>query len=592
MLRYSPSSAALPLVVGGSCGVPSADITPPLRRPPVRRHAPCRLPLKPLVTGTIDLPVVIASSARRHHENLRVVAQVLGGSHEMWRRFDGARQQGRPVRSSLTTQQVSDMVRYGLAVPLSRRGGRRFFARAFTTPKSDGVTARPLYDARWQNALTVDAIPQAGFRLLDPFSHVSVGVHRRFRCAVRTCRPRIYTADATSYFPQFNWHRDLASRFAFRVTGGVFGHRVPVQGAWFMPWIAQSVSLAVADGPVPSAPRRAFRASRISVVYDNWLMSGCDCDLPGRVRAFRARCAAVGIRLGEDCGPAESGVACGFQFSEGKWRLKPTWAQKTAAWVHAALGDGEHVDSIVRATVAGLLLWAVRALLLPWWFIQPVLRSVASASPSWGLRERSAISSLVQLIERNPWREFLPRLPRESDSVIYVDSSLEAVGVRWCSEGHTYRWNRVRGPDLQQRCELEGVLVALRWLALRADRPRPGSSLVVVVDNEGVFDILPMGYARTPSGYAQPVLAGITGLLWTRQWVTYVAWLSGLHHPADPWSRPSKFPAPPLTPLLSPSALRSLPMRRIEYSFTKPPPQDVVAQVCRAVLGAPSAPPN
>ena len=231
----------------------------------ITRRSLVSLPFKALRCGTIDVPAAAADAPPRHAALLRQAAAILSGTHPAWRAV--LAKAGGPIAagraSTLSQRELRDLVAWGAAAPLPR-GARALVSPLFKTPKSDGVHARPILDARQQNRLfDWAAVARRRFRLLSPLQHVRVGVGVGVRG-----RYALYEADATSYFPSFRWHATLAAAHAFRVGGARYAHAVPAHGCTVMPLVAQSVSAFLADGPPADAPARAFVASRLSIVYE------------------------------------------------------------------------------------------------------------------------------------------------------------------------------------------------------------------------------------------------------------------------------------------------------------------------------------
>lgn len=131
---------------------------------------------------------------------VRQAADILDGIHPAWAPLMAvagrAYSPGPP--SALLQSHVEDLIRYGAAAPVPR-GAPALIARMFLTHKSDGVTSRPILDARPQNQLVdQQAIARRRFRLLQPLAHVRVGVGLGVEGQLG-----LYEADAVSYFPSF-----------------------------------------------------------------------------------------------------------------------------------------------------------------------------------------------------------------------------------------------------------------------------------------------------------------------------------------------------------------------------------------------------
>ena len=290
-----------------------------LRAPALR----CKLPLKALNVGTIRMCAVLALADRRHVPHVEEAIAILDGTHPAWRPLWGQRST-RCARSVLTPGQVADLLRWGAIRQATHRGN--FCQRVFVTPKSDGLTGRPIYDAREQNAHIDWASLRTGFRLLQPLAHILVGL------AVGATRPALYEADATSYFPSFRWCRRLQRHHGFEVRGVPYEQVAPAQGSALMPLVAQLTSAAISRAPPPQAPDAAWVAAGLSIVYDNFLLSGEVDDVTTRAAELTARAQQAGIVLGGATGVTTRLVSCGLEFDVAprRWRLKPAWAARAA----------------------------------------------------------------------------------------------------------------------------------------------------------------------------------------------------------------------------------------------------------------------
>ena len=493
---------------------------------------PCLLPLKPLICGTIDMAKVLSSSATRHTPYLKTAMAFLDGTSDVWRElFAMPRVEARP--SNILPSHVDDLNKYGLVRPLAR-SEVPLLSRLFLTPKKDGRTSRPLFDARHPVNVALRAVMDERmapygpkFRLLDPFHHVAVGVGKDYDGDYH-----LYAADATSYFPQFPWSPTLARLTAFRTPGGVYGHMSPPQGVNLVPYVAQVTSAALADAPVVTAPRRAWVDSRTSIIYDNWLMGGDPTSLAIRVESFRGRCRDVGVVLGEDSGVVRTVDCAGFQFDKRRWRLLPSWTSKALDYLIPMSEVTGTVTSVDRSVVAGLSLWAVRATLRPWLMVRPLVKYLVEDEP-WHSSEREALEKVLRTVRNNAWRRLVSGKGRRR--FLYVDASLEAAG--WCNgkRGRTYEWDKLRNHTEQQACELEGAALAVED---EMNEALPGDTIYLGIDNTGVQDILVDGFPT--AGYAVPLVNRIVYALARGGVRLRIFHVAGLDNPADPWSRPSK----------------------------------------------------
>jgi hypothetical protein len=493
----------------------------------------CTLPLKALNVGTIRMRAVLALADRRHVPHVREAIAILNGTHPAWRALWGTRGDSR-ARSALTPEQVADLLRWGAIRRATQRGN--YCQRVFVTPKSDGRSGRPIYDARAQNAHINWATLRTGFRLLQPLAHVRVGL------AVGATRPALFEADATSYFPSFRWCRRLQRHHGFEVRGVPYEQVAPAQGSALMPLVAQVTSAAIARAPPPQAPDAAWVAAGLSIVYDNFLLSGDVEDVAARAADLAARARHAGVVLGTDTGVTTRLVSCGLEFDVAprRWRLKPAWAERAADTLNRA-------PTSVREwqVAAGLAVWACRATLRPLAAVHNVLRPILgqSARPSEALRELRALRAVVHA---NEWRTLLDhgvplRAPPDTAIVVYSDASLTGAGAVIAGGAHrAWRWPAPRPASQQQLCEAEAATLALEFVE------RVDAVVVLVLDNEGVAGWLLSG--NPAAQRAVPLLERMRATLAHRRQRLWVALVPSADMLADGLSRGDTHPPAPASP--------------------------------------------
>lgn len=339
------------------------------------------------------------------------------------------------------------------------------------------MTSRPILDARRVNSLFAwDHVERSAFRLLSPLNHARVGVGVGIQANFA-----LYEADATSYFPAFRWAWSLARAHAFRVGGRRMAHAVPAQGASVMPLIAQTVSAYIADAPVVDAPAAAWVRSRVSIVYDNFLLSGEVEELRHRVEDFEARAAAHGVRLKPQHPVQGLLTSCGLEFNTLRrtWSLKRSWSEKCINLLRTT--DKAEVR-------LGLAVWAMRALGLP-------VAAVAPLSPGRTASE-AYLNALARLITARPQRKVknfkISAVSAKDATPVAVDASVHGAGVIIDCNAFSRAWERRREAIEQQQAEWEAALLALRWSAERGLE-----KILLMTDNLGVLHALRSGAPGT-----------------------------------------------------------------------------------------------
>ena len=491
----------------------------------------CALPLKSLVTGTIDLGAVARLAAPRHRPGVSEAAAILAGVHPAWAALFGKRTRRR-IPSGMTADQLESAITMGLIREVATPPTA--YARLYAVPKSDGRTSRPIYDARFQNGWVNWSVVGTKLRLLRPLSHVRVGL------AVGCRDPLLVEVDAKSYFPSFRWDDRLARHHGVYAGGRHFVHRVPAQGCSLMPLVAQTVSAALADGPTLSAPDVAWVRSGTSIVYDNWLLSGERQSVRRRFERLCARLAAVGVVIGDIKGPATSLESCGFRFDVGgarRWTLKPDWCERALPLLTA-----RPRGLLDRQRQAGVALWAIRALLLPVAMVHHLIRCLERDDGIVAVRE-AELRAVAELVRDPPWRALKDpsatgdRAALNGACVVYSDASVYGVGAVEIGRGYmSHLWTETLDGTEQQHLEAVAALMALRW-------SRPSAHTLLVVDNTGVAGWLLSGNPTSPRSVA--VLLDIAALLEERRTTLWVSVVPTTEMLADGPSRGGSARVPP-----------------------------------------------
>lgn len=473
-------------------------------------RALCTLPLKQLHTNAISMARVAAITTPRHMAAVEEATRILDGTHPAWKQLWGYRAMCGVKATKLTPAQLEAAERMGLLRRL--RGRPPVCSPMFAIAKSDGRTARPIYDARVQNDRIDWTAVRSQLRLCRPLAHVRVGL------AVGLRDPWLAEVDAQSYFPSFKWSRRLAKHHGVATPDGFFAHAVPAQGCALMPLVAQIVSAAVADGPVVQAPDLAWVRSRTSIVYDNWLLSAPRHSIGARVAKLTARMRHIGASVGQVKGPAQTLESCGYRFDvrgPKRWSLKPSWCARAAGLLDHMGGTLEE-----RQRQVGVALWAVRAMLLPVGVLHHLLHSLESENV--GPEARRELAWCRSLVARCPWRQLVyessgdPSILRHDQTVVvYSDASIFGAGAVQVGRG-SVSWPWEAAAEDQQLLEAEAALRALRWAS-------PAPCILLVVDNEGVAGWLASG--NPSNSRAVTILLRIWRLLESRGtalWVTVV----------------------------------------------------------------------
>lgn len=496
----------------------------------------------------MDLDVVAKLTAERFAPVLDQVARILTGTHACWQhlftrtsptpcarvpppgpvqlRTTPAETCRPPTRydapacreaSRLKQSHLDDLIDWGVVRP-ARRSERPYMSRVFLTPKADGSSSRALYDARPQNRhLDWCALPGHGrFRLAHPLHQAMVGTaHGREGLVVGA------EVDFTSYFFQFRWGLRLQLAHGFRHGPTPYVFQVPVQGSALMPFVAQAVTLALLDGPLPSEDPAAFVANRCVVTYDNVLLTGPPAEVHARLETLTDRCASAGVVVGAVQRPSTTVTSCGYVFDlqARTWTLKSSFSEKLKEFLRRYTGSDES-DAERLAGYAG---WAYRALLLPLHPIASLLRHEP---------DPDAIAALLRLVEKPPSRALWPattlRVPSDVP-VVFVDGSGTGVGVVYDGVAHAFPWPLPRPAEEQQEIELAAFV---RGLALATATLAVGTPLLVAGDNLGVLYTALTAVPRTAA--AAETLEQVAALSRGPLWLSYVPTDS---NPADEPSR-------------------------------------------------------
>lgn len=382
---------------------------------------------------------------------MKQAADILDGTHNAWktllRRANEVWGPGPP--SALNESHLDDLRKFGAAESIPRNSPA-LVSRLFLTPKSDGLTSRPILDARVQNEMVDwNEVHRGKFRLLQPLGHIRVGVGLGVEGEME-----LFEADAVSYFPAFRWSEALGRAHAFRVGGRRFAHVVPAQGSCLMPLVAQTVSAYLAESPVVDAPSGAFIRSRVSIVYDNFLFSDEPQRLRARAETFMARATKHGVVLKPQYATGGSLESCGFKFypKERCWTLKDAWVEKATRMWRTAMVNWE--------VKLGLAVWAARALLLPLAILAPMVTGED------GVDATRCVEAMAKAVESVP-RRMLKQMGKEAldcrDAIpVAVDASIYGAGWIIGEEAYSMAWRWQRDPREQQQAEWQVAIHAIK----------------------------------------------------------------------------------------------------------------------------------
>lgn len=442
------------------------------------------LPLKHLLASAVDINKVLSCAPRQHVKALRVVKEVMDGSHQCWNRALSQPFVNGPS-SNLTAAHIADLERWKVVKEVPRSDILRV-SRFFLVPKSCLRYSRPILDAREVNSLVDRAcLPdQARFRLLPP------AVVARLVFSPRRGPPedvRLSVLDARSWFTSLSWGEPCMRLHGFRVGSRYYKHIAPTQGSTLLPWVAQTITLAISGAPPTNAPFSAFVAAGIAVTYDDILVVDRRARLEDRYNKIQSRMALVGGQFSKLVPPTRAVEYCGVEYDLDRgWRMKTSWTEAFLADRWPRIRDGRVPDPL--AVLAGCAVWVCNALVVPLIHVVHLIHGVSSPSE---------LSWLLQLVRANPWRSMhsFVHSPPEDCDVIVFDGSLKGGGWVDAAGEHARPWSDApRPPHLQQQCEWEALILALR---AAGSSPTP---LLVVGDNLGVLQSFARGLSTTPSG--------------------------------------------------------------------------------------------
>jgi hypothetical protein len=494
---------------------------------PAKRAATVAAPFKRVLCDVVRLDRLLPTS--RHNRTVRLAATLLSGDHPAWRRVLAARCAGRPRESLLTREQREQLVSWGVIEATDRLTG--VAGRWFAVSKSDGITARPIYDARAQNALFAMAdVPEAAqFNLPSPLTIIKVGLGAGMPAEARV--QAVGTViDFVSFFPSLRWGTKLQDAHAAVIGGQYYRARAPVQGSCILPLIAQCVATAIADAPPVGSPAGMNVGEGITVYLDDILVVNTADAVRARTRAILDTATQVGAepKVVYEC--AHEVTVCGIDLRPGeqRWRLKQAWVDRMREDLNTLWRSAKHRD---LERWVGLALWACRVLQEPLWLLHGWLHGVEATRADEATR-------LLSVITANAWREpreLLARPPRLREMhVVFSDGSIWGGGAVMVGHQVITAWEDAPlGPEHQQMAELAAARIAVAESL--AALHRECRHLLLIVDNAGLLGLLRTG---NPTHHAAvPILDEIHADLRAAGVCLWVGFVPGEHNPADAPSR-------------------------------------------------------
>lgn len=481
----------------------------------------------------------IEAFASRHQlPALRQALSIMDASHPCWRPLWTATQRGRVPRARISASQLRDLIKFGL-LERAKEGELRHLLHVpmFVVPKSSGVEGRPITDARLTNAL-IDRetlIADGHFRLPSPITLIRVALGANYPDATDL---RLWVGDFVSYFPALQWHRKLAMKHAVKVGDTSYVSAAPSQGSAVLPVVAQSIAVVLAGAPHVHAPPVWSVLAGVCVHLDDICIAKPMVQLEAHVRAVRHRCKAVGVGLKEAAIMSTTAIVCGLQFDlEGarRWRLKPDWAASRLPELSVLFSGSD----LARRRLAGIALWACRALLIPLWRIhhvmRPLLREMGVPETENKQAAAQELDYIATMLKNNHWRQLVTmafRRPALRDmTVVFSDASIYGAGMVFETHETSLAWaDAPRQSQLQQVCELEGAVMAIEEAAPL------GLPILLVVDNTGVQHVL--AGSNPAAAWAIPYLERAAKSLEEHHCPLWISWVAGVDNPADAASRP------------------------------------------------------
>lgn len=472
-------------------------------------------PLDDVVAGTLRLEVL---EGWQQGQEVTEIRRVLAGGGP----FDDLKQGSlRPLpgpKSSLTAEQVQQLLDMGVLRRKARREVSVNVCKAFTVPKSNG-TRRLVVDASMFGEAMEEPPPVS----LPSIDNVKQAVeHQDF----------LVQLDGRSWFYQVP-AAEIGRFFALRTVLGVCCLVVLAMGWSWSVHIAQVLAQVLMNKAV-----EAFGSCIHSLVYiDNFLLfAKSGRDLVNAVAVLKRRARESGVVFkAEDHFPVRTAQVLGMQVDMEKKtvRLRQDWVDRLQVFWRVYRADPSAQSLRVTWKLFGALFWAMRVLEVPQYefpnlkhFLSRRARELSNGIRQWGHKTvwwKGAwkdVSSLVARILEN--EEISVKRPRSSEwtDTVWTDASGQGGGYVLQEQGIAkgWRWSEEQRAQRIHVLEAWAMLRGIRqWKQVRCE----GAGLRLMTDSTLVFFAMRSKKATgfVFSGAVADLMKELEGISWSVEWV-------------------------------------------------------------------------
>ena len=404
--------------------VPYSELLHYLPSTPKKHRSIVCAPLKPVSKSVLDYDVMLSFArnvSAKCYDLYSYLLATLSDVNVFLSLFYSPTPDDLPGRSShLSISDVHDLKEWSVISSRPRSVKSSFFLHGFKVLKSDPSWSRFILDCSPLNRSQIDP---PSFSLPSPCVII---------LSILACH-KGFVVDFCGWFFQHEVAHSVSIFFPFRVKSHPYLCRRLAQGWKFSPVTAQTSSEILAFDPTVGDV-----CPPPLVWIDDLFFGDTDSNrLVLRRERFLDRCKQANAQIGSisDISTSISYVGLEFDLLMKRWRVKPSWVQKTLSFL-LALSIVVRVSDVWR--ILGVFIWFIRCACRPLALLDHLISQAISLSRSLRLQilhredyvelwpsSVKCFSKLIKIIESNSWRCVPHSLPLSLPSLfVFSDASL------------------------------------------------------------------------------------------------------------------------------------------------------------------------